>query len=446
MKTAAPAASNPATSDLERELLQRFAALSADRRDLLARSAEVARGLGSSLYWVGGGVRDLWLGADTVDIDLVVEGDVASFSERLADCLSATGVRASQFMTVELSTPEGLRFDLAAARTELYPHPASLPVVAPASIAEDLFRRDFSINCLALPLAPDFGGQIIDPCGGLADIADGRLRILHAGSFRDDPTRLFRLVEFAARFKFRVEEATASAAESAIAGGAVEQLSSARLGAALRRALERRELAGRILQELVRLDLLESVVPGLSEEDGAAACARFARALSATVDWTPGTDPFRLAMLALSLELDDDRRRRLARRVDLVATDLAVVVEGPARIREAMARLQARPSASQAHLALRDLFVEELAVMASDSADTARWALQELTEMRPLRLSIGGRDLLAAGLLPGPEVGRALERTLRARIDGRIPAAGELEFALRAADGLDPDFSRREPE
>jgi tRNA nucleotidyltransferase (CCA-adding enzyme) len=412
------------------ELLRRFHDLPGERLALLRQSAEVARSVGAGLYWVGGGVRDLALERTELDVDLVVDGDLAPFAEGLAAALGSELNAHPQFLTAELRAPDGVRIDLAQVRSESYAAPAALPQVAPGTLASDFGRRDFTINCLAIRLAPQFGDCLLDDHGGLSDLRHGQLRILHPASFRDDPTRILRGLEFAARFGFAIEPESLAAARSAIAAGVFAHLSPARLADALRRALGRPEGVTHVLRGMVGLELLQAIEPGLARAAGAA--ERLEAALlepaAAGLDST-----FRLALLGLGLDLPLAERERLALRLALPANDQEVLVGGPGRVRAAVAELAADlpPSAVHARLAL--LTDEELAFVSTAGAVARSWVRQERESLRKLRLRIGGRELIAAGERPGPTLGRALAKTLQARMDGEIEAADELRFALRVA-------------
>jgi tRNA nucleotidyltransferase (CCA-adding enzyme) len=424
------------------EILRRFRALPAPRLALLRIAAEIAPAAGCDLYWVGGGVRDLWLGTSELDIDLVVDGELDPFASRFAAALGGELRLHLQFLTAEIATPEGPRIDLARARTEAYPSPASLPVVAPGAIETDLERRDFTINCLAIALAPGFGERLIDPCNGLADLAEQRLRTLHPDSFRDDPTRILRGLELAARFGFELAATTLAEVEAARAGGWMARLSPARLGEAMRRALGRPASAAGVLRRLRELRLLEAVDCSLVQIGDAE--ERFDAALRQWGERFPavgedgserGQGTFRLALLCLAFDLAAEDRRRLSSRLALQGADRELVALGPDRVREAALRLAGEVRPSTVHALLRGWSEEELAVLAAQGGGARSWVRRECSELRSVRLEIGGRDLLAAGLAAGPALGRALELTLKAKLDGRIGAGGELAFALRSVRG-----------
>lgn len=167
-------------------------------------------------YVVGGIVRDLILKRRNFDLDIVLEGNAVMFARHMAKKIRATLTTYPQFYTATLKFPNGLRVDLATARKEHYPHPGALPVVQPGMLRDDLFRRDFTINAMAICLNRERVGQLIDDFQGLKDIKKRYIRILHSQSFIDDPTRILRAVRFEGRFLFRLELTTLMLLKEAI--------------------------------------------------------------------------------------------------------------------------------------------------------------------------------------------------------------------------------------
>lgn len=428
---------SPAGADLSDsaagELLRRFHLLPDSRLALLRAAAEVARACGSPLFWVGGGVRDLWLERNEIDIDLVLDGELWPFASRLAARLGGVLQTHPQFLTAELAAPGGVRIDLAQLRAERYSTPAALPTVEPGTLVSDLARRDFSINTLAIPLTPGLGERLIDFHGGLRDLSAGLLRALHPGSFRDDPTRILRGLEFESRFGFSWTEESRREAGRAIADGHVAALSPGRLGEALRRALGRPENAGRVLRRLGELGLLTSVDPGMEGAPGAAGLFDSSLAAYRDAAGTCVVASFPLALLCLALGVAGRCAERWAHRLALLSDERDLVTAGPERVREAVATLTSEALPSAVHSRLGPLAESELAVVAAHGEVARAWVERELAELRSLRLRISGRELLAAGIAAGPALGRALDLTLGARLDGRLDADEELEFALRAA-------------
>lgn len=210
---------------------------------------------------VGGPVRDWLLGRKVFDIDLCCEGDPAPVAQLCAERLGGTAESFGQFNTWRILAGK-LRFDVAMCRKETYAAPAALPVVAPAPIAEDLFRRDFTVNAMALRLTPEGSGELVDPYGGMKDLGAGILRPLHPQSFRDDPTRVFRAARYLCRFQFKPVPGVVASAEAALTEGHAGKLSRHRLTQELLRVLGEADCAGP-LEELRRWGYLSLLHPGL---------------------------------------------------------------------------------------------------------------------------------------------------------------------------------------
>jgi tRNA nucleotidyltransferase (CCA-adding enzyme) len=181
------------------------------------------------IYLVGGCVRDLLLGHVSLDIDIVVEELAAPLAKSAAALYKAKLVSHPQFFTHTLQLPDGRHIDIATARKEKYPEQAALPVVETASLQEDLYRRDFSINAIAISLNANDFGHIWDPFGGTNDLTQKRIRVLHSESFNDDPTRIFRAARFAGRFGYDLDWRTREWMLQCIASQTPSRLSGARL-------------------------------------------------------------------------------------------------------------------------------------------------------------------------------------------------------------------------
>jgi tRNA nucleotidyltransferase (CCA-adding enzyme) len=347
--------------------------------------APLRHGGGDPVYLVGGAVRDLLLGRGRADIDVVVVGDAA----RLAASLGGEVLTHERFGTAKVRL-NGHELDIATARSESYPRPGALPVVEPATaIEDDLRRRDFTINAMAIPLHGE--PLLIDPHGGQADLAAGQLRILHAVSFLDDPTRAIRAARYAARFGFELETETAGLLHQTDLG----TVSADRREAELLRLAGEAE-APRAFALLEGWRLLE-LRPG-----GVELVAKVAELLSAS-PWQ-GLVPRDRALLVAAL--------------------------GPAGGEEELASAKPqRPSRAVELAAGRDP-VELLLARALGAA----WLDRYLCEWRDVGLEIDGGDLIAAGLPQGPALGRGLREALRRKLDGEISGREEeLGVALEVA-------------
>lgn len=372
--------------------------------DLLVRLGELACGRllldaaagAGGVHLVGGAVRDLLLGRVPRELDVVVEGDV----QALATALGGSAVAHERFGTATVRSGE-CRWDLARARAESYRSHGALPDVHAASIDEDLARRDVTVNAIALDLGD---GRLRAVDHALEDLRARRLRVLHDSSFHDDPTRLWRVARYAARLGFVVEARTARLAAEAVAGGAAERVSGARIGSELRLALDEPDPVA-ALESVVGLGLAAWLAP--DREASAAALA----ALPA------GAGRRDLVVLATATaEPADEADRRLAT-LQFSAAERALL-RAVAGAPELAAAAIAAERPSQLAEVLRGVPVEALAVAAAHgaSAPVRRW----LDDVRHVRLAIGGDDLIAAGVPRGPEIGRRLAMTLRRHLDGDV--------------------------
>ena len=361
------------------------------RPALRALAGEAAR-RGVPAFAVGGCVRDWLLGLPTKDLDIVLESDPAPWARLCAARLGGRAEAFDRFGTFRVLAPGGLRLDFARARTESYSAPAALPVVRPATLRRDLERRDFAINAMAAPIAGAGLGALVDPLGGLEDLRRRVVRVLHPASFEDDPTRLYRAARFCARFAFRLEPATARLARRAVAGRAPGLLSRERLRAELWRILE--------------------------EKDPAAALA-LARSWGLTRFWR---ERFRWPA---GLRAAADPLERLI---------LIALAMGPAAGADFVRSLNLERPHSQAALAALETARRRASPRAELPAQ-ARAALERFLrkpKASTTALLVGGADLSALGLPPGPRFAEELDRAARAQWAGRFTTrAGALRWLRR---------------
>ena len=383
---------------------------------------------------VGGAVRDLLLGREPRELDVVVGGGgrqtfaqaAPSFARDLAARLGVlAGANEHERFGTALVEWDGGRIDVATRRAESYPAPGALPDVRAGTEREDLERRDFTVNAIAVRLGGDRRGELRAVPDALSDLEAGRLRVLHELSFSDDPTRLLRMARYAARLGFEVEARTAELARAALAGRALDTVSGARIGVELRLALaEANPVAA--LAAMDELGVLHALHPRL----------RFERpAIEATLALLPADGRPEIALLAslvlpLALRAQDDPRAEIVAlldRWDFPAADRDRVVVAAVAVPRLLGGLPAaaRPSAIRA--AVQGVPLEGVALAgALGCEEPARSWLQDV---RHVQLEITGDDLLAAGLPEGPEVGRRLEAVLELRLDGELAGGREAELA-----------------
>jgi tRNA nucleotidyltransferase (CCA-adding enzyme) len=374
-------------------------------------------------YLVGGAVRDLLLGAGSIDLDVAVEGDAIAAGWELAERLGGRLTTHERFGTAKVRA-EGLVVDLAGTRRERYEQPGALPAVEPAPLAEDLGRRDFTVNAMAIGLSGSDLGRLHDPHGGSDDLEARRVRVLHRDSFVDDPTRLLRAVRYEVRLGFRMDPDTERLARDAVAAGALSTVSGPRVRDELLDLLGEVEMPSG-LERLAELGVDRALHPLLEADAELAASAALAapetgadRALAALAALVSRA-PDELEPWLDSLALGRGDRQRVA----------AAARQGPALVRP----LRADPPPSAVHALLRCEPAETLALALARGAPAGP-VQRFLADLRDVRLEITGDDLVDAGVPRSPAIGRALDETLRRKLDGEVSGReDELRAALEAA-------------
>ncbi len=407
----------------ERDLARRMRMLPGMDRILPALEGTTA------CYLVGGAVRDLLLEREPLDIDVAVEGDAEAVAERLAEALGGEVVAHERFGTATVVAGGVDAVNLAQTRRESYAKPGALPDVEPAGLAEDLGRRDFTINSIAVAIAAGQVGTLNDPHGGLEDLQDGLVRVLHRGSFNDDPTRLLRAVRYAARLGFALEVDTERWARVAVAEGALGTVSDSRIRDELIDLLAESE-APRSAELLRDLGIDRALHPDLRADPELVASAKLGAAET-------GADPALTALAALAAaRTGGPGGEALAVWIDrlgLPSGDRDAVLSAAGRAPELAETLRGELRPSQLR-ALLDGEPPEALALALALGAPAKPILGFVSRLSMVRLEITGADLLAAGLPESPALGRALKETLARKLDGEVDGrADELRVALEIA-------------
>ncbi len=378
------------------------------------------------LYLVGGAVRDLLLGRSVTDLDLAVEGDGVAFARALAREVGARPSVHERFGTATLEFADGSRLDVASTRSETYEARGALPRVAAAPLVRDLARRDFTINAIALRLAPQSRPVLVDPFGGERDLERRTIRMLHEASALDDPTRAFRAVRYANRLGFRIDSRTRRWIGDAVERRAFDAVSGDRVRRELRLLFSESHRA-RAVRLMGALGIDRVVDPALRHDAPILASLRRGEGIARR---HPGRTTWLLFLLVWSGALDPAARERLSRRLSLAGEEARKLRS----LSTLLAELREEPSRATASSLLgRGYSSDEIAAAAARLDGPAGRRLERALRVSSTRLEIGGRHLIAAGIAAGPRIGRALEVTLAARRDGKISKREELAFALRMA-------------
>jgi tRNA nucleotidyltransferase (CCA-adding enzyme) len=406
--------------------------------DALRAVGEVADESGFPVYLVGGIVRDLFLRVTNLDIDIVVEGDGITFAGMLVKQVGGRMKTHLKFGTAVVVLPNGLKLDIATARLEYYESPAALPTVELSSIKKDLYRRDFTINTLAVRLNRKRYGELIDFFGGLRDIKEKTIRVLHSLSFVEDPTRVLRAIRFEQRFDFRLSKHTQNLIKTAVNMKLFHKLTGERMYTELVLLFSEAEPV-KVLKRVKDFDLLKFIHPNLKST---AETERLFASVAETLTW------FRLLYLDIRIEKWFvyflgllDRLKDTA--VEETLERLAV----PARVRERVLHARERyrgvlyvfyketdipPSRVYDLLAYLDTEAI-LLVMAKARQDAAKKYISlYLTHLRNVKVMLTGDDLKAMGIPPGPQYRKLLAELLDAKLDGAVRnREEEIEFVRK---------------
>jgi len=404
-----------------------------------------ARRAGDSVFLVGGPVRDILLDRPIRDVDLlVVPGTGVAELARKAAPSGARVVEYRRFGTARIESGE-LQVDLAGARREVYSTPGALPEVRPGTLEQDLERRDFTINALALAIEPvgnDSALELTDPCGGQADLEAGDLRILHPRSFHDDPTRILRAARFAPRLGMKLGRSTRSAMRDALRDGALGAVSGERLRREMEKVFSDASLGldpSLALRQLGNWHVLSALEPGLEWPKEASTPVRRLGKLIAEPEWR--SNRFRPWVAGLSLWLAPQRpalRRRAVRRFAIRGETADRIIGFAAERQRLQVRLAKTRGRGAVDALLSGIHEESLyALFASSEPLLRRRIVRWAAEDRARRVPLSGDDLVEIGL-EGPAVGRALARIRVAYLDGAIAnreeaAALAVEWARRRA-------------
>jgi len=404
---------------------------------LLREIGQLGDERGCQVYVVGGVVRDLLLGHITLDLDLTVEGDGIACARLVADRYGAGLAVFERFATARLTFPDGLKMDIATTRRESYAQPAVLPTVQPASIEEDLYRRDFTINAIAMQLNPGQFGHLLDAYGGQRDLRARTIRVLHVGSFQDDPTRIFRAIRFEQRYGFRLERTTSRLLAQAASTNLIQQLSGPRLQNEIQLLFAEHNPV-RAIARLAQLKLLRFLHRRLCYTTNVRrvvtavpkALAWWARRFTDSV-----VDRPIVYLMALSSESSPAVVAAMIRRFALSRVHAENVSAGGSRIDRALKQLTNKGTVrpSQVYRLLADLSDEALVLLLAKQVGRQHGVRLSLLKRhlltyvknRTVKTALTGLDLQSMGLKPGPQYKTILGKLLDARIDGMITTEAE---------------------
>ncbi|MDH4227669.1 MAG: CBS domain-containing protein [Deltaproteobacteria bacterium] len=412
---------------------------------LLSTAGEVAAKEGFYAYAVGGFVRDLILRRKNLDIDLVVEGDGIKFSNALAKELGGAKVTTHErFKTAVIELESGFKLDIATARLEYYEKPGALPTVEHSSLKLDLYRRDFTINTLALALSPGEFGSLIDFFGAETDLRDGVIRVMHNLSFIEDPTRAMRAIRFSERFGFQIAANTLRLLKNSVRQGVLTKTSGSRVMDEIINALEE-DRSLEIIRRFSELGILRLIHTSMDWNERMEKL--FQRSIEAAT-WHKllyrgeKTEPWLTLFLALTDTIKQEALVKLAQRLSLGGRQRIEILKKRNAALKALKAVEAAKKtglkASRVYKILKPLKTElVLYIMARTEDEAVRRAISgHITAMDSARPRLGGQELKKLGVKEGPAMGRLLTELLYKNLDGELKnTEDEVEFARRFIEG-----------
>jgi len=406
--------------------------------EILKLSGEIAEGLGFNAYLVGGSVRDLLRGEENLDIDIVLEGDGISFARALGEKLNAK-VRAHQKFGTAQVFAQKIKLDIATARTEYYESPAALPKVETSSIKKDLYRRDFTINTLAVKLNPRDFGLLIDFFGGQRDLRERTIRVLHNVSFVEDPTRAFRAIRFSERFGFKISRHMENLIKSAIEMSLFNMLSGPRLYEELLLSFKETEPI-KTLKKLSDFGLIKVIHSNLVFTEELEATLK---SMQETVSWfnllflEEKPDKGILYLMALLSGLKDEDLTATVERLSPPPRVRDMIIRGMTQVKNILRKFPVDDPV-EIHKLLSKFNLETVLFLMALSKDRKKQRVisHYLTELRNVKTILKGDDLKRMGIQPGPVYSKILNKLLEEKLRGRLRSReDEEQFVKRFIQG-----------
>jgi tRNA nucleotidyltransferase (CCA-adding enzyme) len=398
--------------------------LPAELVNFMQVAGEFAQSRGQSLYLVGGVVRDLLLGRTNFDLDLVVEGNAIELAQQLIELKQGKIITHPRFGTAKLQWNKW-SVDLATARSETYVKPGALPKVKPSSLSDDLFRRDFTINTMAIHLNPARYGKLLDLYGGRDDLTHKLIRVLHEKSFTDDATRIWRGLRYEQRLNFQLEANTLQLLKRDIP--MLDTISGDRIRYELECILPE-ECPEKVFHRAEELNVLQKLDPALKGNGWLAEKFKLSRQLT-----SPNLPSFGLYLALLAYRLTDEQSERLILYLRL-SKSVAQTVHDTIAIKtklQALANPELTPSSI--YYLLRGY--SQQAIIANSLAGDSPIAHQHiqlfLNKLRYVKPALNGDDLIRMGLAPGPQIKEILNRLHEAKLDGKVTSKKDEEGLVK---------------
>lgn len=403
----------------------------------LKEIGEISERLNYHAYLVGGFVRDLLLGKENYDLDVVVEGDGIKLARELSKVYGLKIVEHREFGTAKVFYKDGVIVDIATSRIEYYEEPGSLPVVEKGSLKLDLSRRDFTINTLAISLNKNTFGELIDFFGGQRDLKERTLRVLHSLSFVEDPTRILRALRFEGRFGFRISKHTLNLMKNALRMGFLTKVEGRRIWNELKLILLEKNPEA-ILKRMDELGVLSQIYEKLRFDEEMVSIFSEIRGVKSWYELLFKERPFdkvRLYLLCLLKDFTSSDIDQFLQKMELKERERRKIKADLEMLRELRPKLSMIKNAkkSEVYRLLKDLSTEAILLLMAETKDEElrRSISNFVTTSSTVKPEISGKDLKALGFKEGPIFKEILEKLRDLRIDGLVKTKeDEINFVL----------------
>lgn len=405
-----------------------------DILDVLYQIGETGDELGYSVFMVGGIVRDLFLGIPNLDLDIVIEQDAIRFARFFSKKVQGKLRCHQKFKTAVVIMPNGLKIDFASARREFYEYPAALPEVEFASIKKDLYRRDFTINAMAIQLNRDQFGRLLDFFGGKRDLELKKIRILYSLSFTEDPARIIRAIRFEQRYDFTIEQSTEKFLKKAVQEGLVSRIRKRRLSEEFLILLQEKTPT-KIIKRMDKLGVLSGIIPRLSLEP--VLIDRSNQIEHMIKEWYgkfPGeyVDKGVLYLYYL-LQLSNLTIQQVIKRIDLnqrTVNILKIMVEKRNKIARVLEETENQPSKIYFHLANQPNELLFIILLERKEHNLVSKRIKKFYQVyKKTSIFISGNDLTKMGMKPSPIYAKILKLVFYLQLNGILNnRAEEINF------------------
>ncbi|MBW1714501.1 MAG: CBS domain-containing protein [Deltaproteobacteria bacterium] len=391
----------------------------------LKNFGQVADMLGYNAYLVGGLVRDVLLHRENFDVDIVIEGDGIVFAHEFAKHFEARVRSHKKFGTAVLIFPDGFKVDVATARMEYYESPGSPPIVQTSSLRMDLYRRDFTINTLAIKLNKRDYGTLIDYFGGQRDIKEKVIRVLHNLSFVEDPTRVFRAIRFEQRFGFKIGKLTLALIKNAVKINALKEISGHRLFMELKLILGESDPI-KAIERMNEFDLLQFISPEITFT---AKLKKLLEDIKSVISWyrllylEEHFEAWKVYWYGLTSSLDPKGFSRLMEGMGMADTESKAMVSQRERLMDLINALHAFSGDNYTLYTLLSPYDTEilLFLMAKSSCEKAKRLISTyFTKLKGTHVELSGKELIQLGMRPGPIFKKVFEQILERRLNQQI--------------------------